>query len=66
MRTYKVLDLFDQTPGQILDAEASQRGYFLAGKEEYLEPYNHAMDSIHKHLAELKKLTASDPMQPAN
>jgi CHASE3 domain sensor protein len=66
MRTYKVLDMFDQTQALIVDAEANQRGYFLTGKRDYLEPYHHAMDTIHQHIGELKKLTSADPLQQSN
>jgi CHASE3 domain sensor protein len=66
MQTYKVLDMFEQTQAQIVDAEANQRGYFLTGRQEYLEPYQHAMQSIRDDIAELKKLTSGDPVQQAN
>jgi len=66
MQTYKVLDMFEQTQAQIVDAEANQRGYFLTGREEYLEPYRHAMQSIHDDLVDLKKLTRNEPAQQAN
>ncbi len=66
MQTYKVLDMFEQTQAQIVDAEANQRGYFLTGRQEYLEPYQHAMQSIRDDIAELKKLTSKDPVQQVN
>ena len=66
MQTYKVLDMFEQTQAQIVDAEANQRGYFLTGRDEYLEPYRHAMQSIHDDLVDLKKLTSNEPAQQAN
>jgi CHASE3 domain sensor protein len=66
MQTYKVLDMFEQTQSHIVDAEANQRGYFLTGRQEYLEPYRHAMQSIHDDLVDLRKLTSNDPVQQAN
>jgi hypothetical protein len=66
MQTYKVLDMFEQTQAQIVDAEANQRGFFLTGRQEYLEPYQHAMQSIRDDLDELRKLTSNDPVQQAN
>ena len=66
MQTYKVLDLYEQTQAQIVDAEANQRGYFLTARQEYLEPYQHAMQAIHDGIAELKKLTSKDSAQQAN
>jgi len=66
MQTYKVLDLFEQTQAYVVDAEANQRGYFLTGRQEYLEPYQHAMQAIRDGVKELKKLTSKDPAQLAN
>ncbi len=66
MQTYKVLDLFEETESHIVDAEANQRGFFLTGRPEYLEPYNHAMQAIRDDTTELKKLTSNDPAQQAN
>ena len=66
MQTYKVLDMFEQTQSQIVDAEANQRGFFLTGRQEYLEPYQHAMQAIRDNIADLKKITSNDPAQQAN
>jgi CHASE3 domain sensor protein len=66
MQTYKVLDMFEQTQSQIVDAEANQRGFFLTGRPEYLEPYQHAMQAIRDNIADLKILTSKDPVQQAN
>ena len=66
MQTYKVLDMFEETESHIVDAEANQRGYFLTGRSEYLEPYQHAMRAIQTDMAALKKLTSNDPVQQAN
>jgi len=66
MHTYKVLDLFEQTQAHIVDAEANQRGFFLTGRQEYLEPYQHSMQAIHDDIDDLKKLTSKDPVQLVN
>lgn len=66
MQNYKVLDIFEQTQAQIVDAEAGQRGYLLTSRPEYLEPYQHAMRSIRANITELEKLTSKDPIQQAN
>jgi len=66
MQNYKVLDIFEQTQAHIVDAEAGQRGYLLTGRPEYLEPYQHGMQSIRDNIADLKKLTTGDPVQQAN
>ena len=39
------LHLFELTKG-MLDAESGQRGYMLTGQEEYLVPYNAALNNI--------------------
>lgn len=66
MHTYKVLDLFEQTQSHIVDAEANQRGYFLTGRRDYLEPYQRSMQAIREDLAELKKETRGISSQQAN
>ena len=66
MQTYKVLDMFEQTQAHIVDAESNQRGYFLTGRQDYIEPYEHAMQSVRDDIAELKRLTGKDPLQQAN
>jgi hypothetical protein len=66
MQTYKLLDALEQTQAHIVDAEANQRGFFLTGRQDYIEPYEHAMQSIRDDLAGLKKLTSHDPTQQAN
>jgi CHASE3 domain sensor protein len=66
LQNYKVLDKFEQTEAQIVDAEANQRGYLLTGKSEYIEPYQSAMASIRDNIAELKRMTVNDPAQQGN
>ncbi len=66
MQTYKVLDLFEQTQARMVEAESNQRGFLLTGRQEYIEPYERAMQAIREDLANLNKLTANDPVQQAN
>lgn len=66
MQTYKMLDVFEQTQGHIVDAESNQRGYLLTGHAEYLEPYQNAMQATRDDIVQLKRLTASMPAQRAN
>ncbi len=66
MQTYKLLDALEQTQSHIVDAEANQRGYFLTGRQDYIEPYQHAMQAIRDDLVELKKLTIHDASQQSN
>jgi CHASE3 domain sensor protein len=66
MQNYKVMEMFEQAQGHIVDAEANQRGYLLTGRQEYLEPYQIAMQSVRDDIAELKKQTSNDPAQQEN
>jgi PAS domain S-box-containing protein len=43
----------------LVDAETGQRGFLLTGKEQYLEPYNHAILEIPGFLKLLKSLNTS-------
>jgi PAS domain S-box-containing protein len=43
----------------LVDAETGQRGFLLTGKEQYLEPYNHAVLEIPRSLELLKSLNIS-------
>jgi len=45
------------------DAETGERGFIITGQEEYLEPYQAALQSVHSTLAELRRLTADNPLQ---
>jgi len=45
----------------ILDAEASQRGYLLTGRKEYLQPYDKALRQIDESLKSLDRRYAVDP-----
>jgi len=43
----------------LVDAETGERGFLLTGKEQYLEPYNHAVLEIPRSLELLKSLNTS-------
>ena len=66
LQNYKVLEKFEQAKEHFVDAEANQRGYLLTGHPEYLAPYQAALTSTREDLAELKKMTANDPVQQGN
>lgn len=48
------------------DAETGQRGYVITGDERYLEPYDQAVDSLNRALAELGQRTVRTPGQAEN
>ena len=66
LQTYKIMDLFQQTQTHIVDAEANQRGYLLTGRDEYLEPYDQALQATRNDLTELRVICMADPDQLAN
>jgi PAS domain S-box-containing protein len=43
-----------ETFSTLIDAETGQRGFLLTGWEEYLQPYNGAVDRVHLELERLK------------
>ncbi|MBD8491298.1 response regulator [Echinicola sp. CAU 1574] len=61
--TYDVLIASKETLIQLINAEASQNGYILTGKSQYLEPYHIAQDSVHVSLHILKNLISDNPNQ---
>ena len=52
--TNEVLDLTGEVLLAIVDAETGQRGFLLTGRDEYLEPYNSALQRFEGLLATLK------------
>lgn len=65
-RSYQVLDLFEETQGDILDAEANQRSFLMTGEDMYLKPYRAAMDHVRNDIARLRTLTAGNAAQQSN
>ena len=61
--TVSVLQRVDALMSSLKDAETGQRGYLLTGRETYLEPYNNARADVPGELAELRRLTATNPRQ---
>jgi PAS domain S-box-containing protein len=62
-RAHKVLDGLDDVLATLIDAETSQRGFLLTGREPFLEPYRQAVRNLPGHLANLQGLTAADADQ---
>ncbi len=48
-----------------LDAETSERGFVLTGRDYFLEPYNQAEQTIVEKLSTLRRLVADDAQQTA-
>lgn len=65
-QSYQVLGLFEETQGDISDAEANQRGFLMTGGKKYLAPYRAAMDKVRADITQLKILTAGNATQQSN
>jgi signal transduction histidine kinase len=61
--THLVLEKLQAVLIDVTQAESGQRGYLLTGQEKYLEPYEAAIDQVHRDVAEVRRLTADNPRQ---
>ena len=61
--TNKVLYGFEQILVTELEAESSMRGYVISGNENFLKPYNKAIDNIYFHIDNVKELTIDNSVQ---
>jgi PAS domain S-box-containing protein len=57
------IDRLEEILVSVREAEASQRGYLLTGKDSYLEPFNRVVDTLPKAFGEVYPLA---PSQKAN
>jgi methyl-accepting chemotaxis protein len=63
--THQVLDKASKIEASAVDMETGMRGYLLAGKKIFLEPYNNGEKSFDILLNELSKEVADNPAQVA-
>ncbi len=61
--TYRVLDKASQIEAAAVDMETGMRGYLLAGKEEFLEPYKGGKARFDKYIEELASTVDDNPAQ---
>jgi len=61
--TYEVLDTASQIEASAVDMETGMRGYLLAGKSAFLDPYRNGGSKFDKLLAELKNTVSDNPAQ---
>jgi PAS domain S-box-containing protein len=61
--TQEVIYRGEQLISLMKDLETGQRGYLLTGKEQFLEPYRSAADSLKPILTKLRRLTSDNPVQ---
>lgn len=61
--TYKVLAEADAILAAAVDMETGMRGFLLAGKEEFLEPYNAGKARLYSIISQLKQTVSDNPPQ---
>ena len=61
--TYQVIGELEKVISLLKDAETGNRGYLLAGTDNYLEPYITAVNKLHAQVAAVKQLTSDNPTQ---
>lgn len=61
--THEVQATLARLVSAVKDAETSQRGFVITGKEEYLAPYNDAGAEISRATGDLRRLVADNPNQ---
>lgn len=63
--THKVVKKADGILAAAVDMETGMRGFMLAGKDEFLEPYNGGRDRFYELVGELKNTVSDNPPQVA-
>ncbi len=61
--TYDVIRTAEKCGALLVDMETGMRGLMIAGKDEFLEPYQRGMDSFDETWLNGKKLTDDNPAQ---
>jgi signal transduction histidine kinase len=61
--TLHVITTVDDALGQLKDLETGQRGYLIAGDDDFLEPYERGVQLVHARLRKAKELVADNPAQ---
>ncbi len=61
--TFEVLGNLEDLMGSLVDVETGQRGFLVAGKDEFLEPLTNGRQKFGKSFDQIRKLTADNPAQ---
>jgi len=61
--THAVLEVASEIEASAVDMETGMRGYLLAGKEEFLDPYNQGWNKFDKLVTQLSKTVDDNPAQ---
>jgi CHASE3 domain sensor protein len=64
--TNEVIMTVNNARTALVDAETGQRGFLLAGREEFLDPYRDAREKAYDAFDHAKKLTANNPRQQSS
>lgn len=62
-QSHEVIDALKDLKAEVIDVESSARGFVLAGKDLYLEPYFSAVESVSKTLHRLRHSVSDDERQ---
>jgi signal transduction histidine kinase/DNA-binding response OmpR family regulator/CHASE3 domain sensor protein len=63
--SYRVLQSIEVLEKLFMDAQTGQRGYVIAGNDQFLQPYYNAVDNLDSEIVYLKELTIDNPQQQA-
>jgi PAS domain S-box-containing protein len=61
--THEVLEMISELQRTLVNAESSQRGFFITGNEAYLDPYETAIRRFEALLESMKRLTSDNTRQ---
>ena len=61
--TYEVIRTAEAVSAAMIDMETGQRGFLIAGKNEYLDPYNAGIAVFKTSIVQGQKLTSDNPTQ---
>lgn len=64
-QTQRLLAVLESAQGNIVDAEAGERGFVLTGEETFLDPYEQALLQNERRLQQLWRLSAGNSAQQA-
>ena len=63
IHTYKAIDSGRTILGSMVDMETGMRGFLVAGKDEFLEPYHTGQKVFSERTAQLKQTVSDNPAQ---
>ena len=61
--TNEVLREADLLLALLIDEETGQRGFIITGEDQFLEPYNNAINGVAEEISDIRNLTSDNPNQ---